>query len=129
MDVLAFSDLISIEDFVLDFIRHKPFVLTLKGFFLFDVTVAHIFHHHIRIDNRVNAPNGVDVVTGDFYHIALPVFFGLCRQIRGATHFGKVFKTVTFGKCMYNIDNRALGIAIQQNISAAIHQNATAHFI
>src|SRR5690606_1200800 len=57
----------------------------------------------------------------------VPVFRRIATDERGAAHVGDVFDLVTVGQTLGNFDDRTLGVAVEQDVSAGVDQDRVAH--
>ena len=58
-----------------------------------------------------------------------PAFFGGAAEERRAAHIGDVLHRLTRGNAVGHFDQRALGVAVQQDIALAVHHDRAAHLV
>ncbi|MNO87222.1 hypothetical protein D3C76_786410 [compost metagenome] len=96
-----------------------------RTFFLLDGAGLGVLGVHVRVDDLVDLARTVDTRRVDF----VPVFRRIATDERGAAHIGDVFDLVPVGQALGDFDDRALGVAVQQNVGAGVDQDRVTHAI
>ena len=96
-----------------------------RTLFLLDGAGLGVLGVHVRVDDLVDLARTVDARGVDF----VPAFRRVTTNERGAAHIGDVFDLVTVGQALGDFDDRALGVAVQQNVGAGVDQDRVTHAI
>ena len=96
-----------------------------RAFFLLDGAGLGVLRVHVRVDDLVDLARTVDTRGVDF----VPVFGRVTANERGAAHIGDVFDLVTVRQALSHFDDRAFGVAVQQDVGTCVDQDRVAHAV
>ncbi len=96
-----------------------------RPFLLLDGAGLGVLGVDVRVDDLVDLARPVDARGVDF----VPALRRVPANERGAAHIGDVFDLVAVGQALGDLDDRPLGVAVEQDVGAGVDQDRVAHAV